>query len=138
MYRLRKQFKFEASHQLPHHDGKCQRLHGHSWVGYVVVEGDDLVAEGSCDPQSGMLIDYGRISEVVKPLVEQFLDHHHLNETTGLESPTSERLAWWIYQQLKPQLPQLISIVVEETCTSSAEYRPAPPKPTDLPVGLIT
>lgn|ERR1700734_1619846 len=134
-YKLRKKFTFEASHQLPHHDGKCQRLHGHSWVGWLIVEGNYLVVEGTCDPQSGMLVDYGRISAVIKPLVEQFLDHHHLNETTGLENPTSERLAWWIYNQVKPLLPQLTAVRIDETCTASCTYRP---QPADLPIGLIT
>lgn len=132
MYRLKKKFKFEASHQLPHHDGKCQRLHGHSWQGVVVLEGNDLVPEGTCDPQSGMLIDYGRISAVLKPVVDNYLDHYHLNQTTGLESPTSENLARWIYTMLKPDLPQLVSVIVEETCTSSAEY-----SPLALPIGLL-
>lgn len=71
-----------------------------------------------------MLMDFADISRVVKPLLEEKLDHHHLNETTGLENPTSEQLAIWIFGQLKPLLPELASVEVDETCTSSCCYRP--------------
>lgn len=138
MYRLKKQFKFEASHQLHEHDGKCQRLHGHSWVGYLILEGPTLVQDG---PKQGMLIDYGDISAAIKPIVERHLDHWHLNESTGLANPTSEELARWVYNLVKPSLPMLKAVVIEETCTSAAEYRPVEvpaPAHIDLPVGLIT
>ncbi len=125
MFRLRKTFRFEASHQLPHHDGKCRRLHGHSWVGTVVVEGEDLCAIGA---KQGMVVDYGDISEAVKPLVEKYLDHWHLNESTGLENPTSEALARWVYDKLKPVIPQLSAIFIQETCTAECEYRPTQDK----------
>lgn len=121
MFILTKQFLFEASHQLPLHDGKCKRLHGHSFVGHVVVEGEQLVASG---PKSGMVMDYGDISAVLKPLVEASLDHWHLNDSTGLANPTSEELARWVFERLAPQLPGLVAVRIEETCTSSAEYRP--------------
>ncbi len=121
MFKLEKTFRFEASHQLPKHDGKCARLHGHSWIGKVVVEGPELLEGG---PKSGMLIDYGDLSNLLKPLVEGSLDHWHLNESTGLENPTSEELARWIYYRLKNLLPNLVAVRIDETCTSSAEYRP--------------
>ena len=118
---LRKQFTFEASHQLPNHDGKCQRLHGHSWKMRVVVAGDLITMNG---PKAGMLMDYAEISAIVKPIVEKYLDHHHLNETTKLENPTSELLSMWLYEMLKPQLPLLVSVEVDETCTSSCCFEP--------------
>lgn len=121
VYRLEKEFRFEASHQLPKHDGKCRRLHGHSWVGRIVVEGDRLSTDG---PKTGMLIDYGDLGQAVAPLVDQYLDHHHLNETTGLENPTSEELARWIYDRLKPRIGLLKEVRVLETCTSECVYRP--------------
>lgn len=73
-------------------------------------------------PQSGMLMDFGSISMIVKPLIEEKLDHHYLNETTGLENPTSEQLAHWVYISLKPMLPQLVAVEIDETCTSSGRY----------------
>lgn len=120
MYLLEKRFRFEASHQLPAHDGKCKRLHGHSWVGVAICAGQDLVGDG---PKQGMLVDYADISAAVKPIVEEYLDHWHLNESTGLANPTSENLARWMYEKLRPSLPSLVAVRIEETCTSAAEYR---------------
>lgn len=121
MYKLVKQFRFEAAHRLPHHDGKCARLHGHSWVGRLIIEGPSLASDG---PKAGMLVDYGDMKRAIEPLVDLALDHYYLNETTGLENPTSEELARWIYDRVKPHLPELVAVEIDETCTSSAEYRP--------------
>jgi 6-pyruvoyltetrahydropterin/6-carboxytetrahydropterin synthase len=120
MFRLAKTFRFEASHQLMHHDGKCARLHGHSWKGQLIVEGTDLIADG---PKENMLIDYGDLSAAIKPIVEDYLDHHHLNDTLQTEMPTSEFLAKWIYEKVKPTMSPLVAVVIEETCTSRCEYR---------------
>lgn len=117
---ISKEFRFEAAHKLPHHDGKCQRLHGHSWIGRVYVKGNKLHETGT---KQGMIIDYGDIKKYLKPLLENFLDHHYLNETTGLLNPTSEAIAKWIFERLEEQgLPGLYSVEIRETCTSSAIY----------------
>ena len=115
--RLSKQFHFEAAHDLPTFpDGhKCRRLHGHSFRFDVIVEGD-------VDPKKGYLIDYGEIKTATDPLVTR-LDHYYLNEVEGLDNPTSENLARWIWDRLKPILPDLTAICVHETCTSTCEYR---------------
>ena len=115
---LEKDFRFEASHQLPNHEGKCRRLHGHSWKMTVKVAGQ-LQTEGS---QQGMVTDYGVLSAIVKPLIDEKLDHWHLNDTTKLENPTSEELARWIFQRLKGAIPNLIAVQVEETCTARCTY----------------
>ena len=114
---LSKSFTFEAAHDLPSFpDGhKCRRLHGHSFRFDAVVEGD-------VDPAKGYLIDYGDIQKAAEPIVRR-LDHYYLNEIEGLANPTSEMLAVWIYDRLKPALPELSAIIVRETCTSSCEYR---------------
>jgi len=114
---LRKTFQFEAAHLLPHlsEAHKCRRLHGHSFRVEVVVAGE-------CDPKLGWLMDYADISEAFKPLLER-LDHYYLNEIPGLENPTSENLAVWIWERLKPNLPLLTEIVVAETCVSRCVYR---------------
>ncbi len=117
---LEKRFRFEAAHRLPKHDGKCARLHGHSWVLTVQVGAGSLTRSG---PKSGMVVDYGDISKVVKPLVDAHLDHWFLNESTQLEDPTSERIAAWVFGRLREKLPGLEAVVVEETCTSKATYR---------------
>lgn len=118
---LYKEFRFEAAHRLPHHDGKCQRLHGHSWVGRVYVTGQELQTQGA---KQGMVMDYGEMKKYLQPLLEDYLDHHYLNETTGLESPTSEAIARWVFDRLDAAgLEGLHSVEIRETCTSSARYR---------------
>jgi 6-pyruvoyltetrahydropterin/6-carboxytetrahydropterin synthase len=117
--KLSKTFHFEAAHDLPTFPPghKCRRLHGHSFR-------FDVIVEGSVDPAKGYLIDYGDIRTALKPIVAQ-LDHYYLNEIDGLSNPTSENLARWIFDKVKPALPLLASIIVYETCTSSCEYRGA-------------
>jgi len=115
--RLTKTFCFEAAHDLPTFppDHKCRRLHGHSFRFDVVVEGD-------VPPEQGYLIDYGDIKNAADPIVRR-LDHYYLNEIEGLSNPTSEHIARWLWEHLKPALPMLASIIVYETCTSACEYR---------------
>lgn len=99
-FTLKKCFRFEAAHYLPHHEGKCRRLHGHSWVGWVEVSGSELKTSGS---QTDMLVDFGVISAAVKPMLEEFFDHYLLNETLKVESPTSEVVAQWVYRHLEQE-----------------------------------
>ena len=82
----------------------------------------EVVVEGECDPHLGWVMDYAEISAAVRPVWEQ-LDHYYLNEVPGLENPTSENIARWIWDQLKPALPLLKEIVVAETCTAKCIYR---------------
>jgi 6-pyruvoyltetrahydropterin/6-carboxytetrahydropterin synthase len=117
---LYKEFRFEAAHRLPHHDGKCRRLHGHSWVGRVYVKGQRLIPDGA---KAGMLIDYGDLQDYMQPLLDDFLDHYYLNESLNLENPTSELIAKWIYEKLEVLgLPGLWAVEIRETCTSGARY----------------
>ncbi len=115
--KLTKQFHFEAAHDLPTFPAghKCRRLHGHSFR-------FDVVVEGNVDPAKGYLVDYGDIKTAAAPILKQ-LDHYYLNEIEGLSNPTSEVLAQWIWDHLKPSLPLLSQITVYETCTSTCEYR---------------
>lgn len=119
MFTLTKEFKFEAAHVLVGHDGKCARLHGHSWKGRVILKGDTLHREG---PKAGMLADFGDVSAAVQPLVEEYLDHHFLNETLGTDRPTSEFVAEWLFNKLRGKLRELAAVEVFETCTSSCRY----------------
>lgn len=116
--RITKAFTFEAAHFLPKvpPGHKCGRIHGHSFRFIVELTGEN-------NAELGWVMDYGDVSALCKPLVEE-LDHHFLNEDVpGLENPTSENLAQWIWQRLKPLLPLLSMVRVEETCTSACEYR---------------
>jgi 6-pyruvoyltetrahydropterin/6-carboxytetrahydropterin synthase len=114
-----KEFTFESAHRLPNVPAghKCARLHGHSFKVELYVTGD-------VDENAGWIMDFADIKAAFKPLLEQ-LDHNYLNEIEGLENPTSEHIAIWIWDRLKPRLPQLSKVVVRETCTSGAIYRGA-------------
>jgi len=114
---LRKSFQFESAHLLPNlpETHKCRRLHGHSFSAEIVVSGE-------CDPTLGWVMDYAEITAAFKPLWDR-LDHNYLNEIEGLENPTSENVAAWIWKYLKPKLPLLTEIVVAETCTARCVYR---------------
>ena len=114
---LIKTFQFEAAHLLPHlpKSHKCRRLHGHSFKVEVAVAGE-------CDPKLGWLMDYADINKVFRPVWAR-LDHRYLNDIAGLENPTSEAVAVWIWKKLKPTLPLLSEVVVAETCTARAVYR---------------
>jgi len=111
------EFGFEAAHRLPHvPDGhKCARLHGHSFRAEIHVEGD--VGE-----DTGWVMDFADVRAACEPVREQ-LDHHYLNDIEGLENPTSEHVARWIWARLTPGIPGLSSVVVRETCTSGCVYR---------------
>ena len=112
-----REFTFEAAHRLPlvPADHKCARLHGHSYR--VAVH-----AAGPVDPATGWLVDFGELKAAFEPISKR-LDHYYLNEIDGLENPTSELLAQWIWNELAPALPVLSAITVRETCTSGCTYR---------------
>jgi 6-pyruvoyltetrahydropterin/6-carboxytetrahydropterin synthase len=114
---LYKEFTFEAAHLLPNvpPGHKCARLHGHSFGVTVHVEGD-------VDPEFGWVMDFGDIKAAAKPIIDR-LDHYYLNEIEGLENPTSENLATWIWDEIKSALPEVSAIQVRETCTSGCTYR---------------
>jgi 6-pyruvoyltetrahydropterin/6-carboxytetrahydropterin synthase len=111
-----KEFSFEAAHRLPYVPAghKCARLHGHSFKVEVHVGGE-------VDPSTGWIIDFAEIKDAFGPL-HALLDHNYLNEIEGLENPTSENIARWIWGRLEASLPGLARIVVRETCTSGCIY----------------
>ena len=115
--RLVHEFKFESAHRLPKVPAghKCARLHGHSFK----VE---LAIVGPMNPETGWLIDFGELEEIWRP-VYQTLDHNYLNDVPGLENPTSEILAKWIWDRMKPTLPMLDQVTLFETCDARCEYR---------------
>ncbi len=111
-----KEFNFEAAHLLPNvaPGHKCGRLHGHSFRVEVHVA-------GPLDSSLGWVMDYADIKTLVKPVIAQ-LDHYYLNDIPGLENPTSEIIARWLWLQIKVKLPQINKIIVKETCTSGCIY----------------
>jgi len=112
-----KSFSFESAHSLPNvPDGhKCKRLHGHSF--HVTVS-----VSGPVDGESGWVMDFADVKAACQP-VYKALDHRYLNDIAGLENPTSEHIARWIWQKLQPALPLLSKVEVRETCTSGCIYQ---------------
>lgn len=111
-----KMFTLEAAHRLPNVPSghKCARLHGHSFrIG--------IHLEGPLDSRLGWVVDFADISAAFGP-INAILDHNYLNEIDGLENPTSENLAIWIWARLKDSLPALSKVVVHETCTAGCSY----------------
>lgn len=112
-----KEFTIEAAHWLPHvpEGHKCRRMHGHSFRVRISVA-------GPVDDPLGWVIDFADIKAAYQSIEDQ-LDHRCLNDVPGLENPTSENLARWIWTRLHPQLPGLSKVLVRETCTSGCVYQ---------------
>jgi 6-pyruvoyltetrahydropterin/6-carboxytetrahydropterin synthase len=109
-------FTIEAAHRLPNvpPGHKCARLHGHSFR-------IELHVSGPVDPQTGWVMDFADVRAAFQPVFDR-LDHHYLNEIPGLDNPTSENLARWVWSEMKSRLPQLSKVVIHETCTSGCEF----------------
>lgn len=114
---ITKTFSIEAAHHLPNvpADHKCRRLHGHSFRVVIHVAGE-------VDEHLGWVMDFAALKLAFQPLYDQ-LDHRYLNEIEGLENPTSENLARWIWDRLIGALPGLDAVEVHETCTSGCVYK---------------
>ena len=111
-----RRFQIEAAHRLPNvpEGHKCARIHGHSFRVEIHVSGP--VGESS-----GWVMDFADLRRAFQPLFDQ-LDHYYLNDILGLENPTSENLARWVWQRLKLTLPGLTKVVVQETCNAGCIY----------------
>jgi 6-pyruvoyltetrahydropterin/6-carboxytetrahydropterin synthase len=114
---VRKRFRFEAAHVLPFHQGKCSRMHGHSYRLDVAVRGP-LQSDG---PARGMIEDFDEIRRIVKGSVIDVLDHQTLNDF--IENPTAERIVLWIWERLESVLSGLDELVLWETSNSCAVLR---------------
>lgn len=114
---LFKKFTFDAAHFLPNvpEGHKCREIHGHTYLLTVYVEGIP-------DAQLGWIIDFADLKQAVEPIVKE-LDHKFLNNIPGLENPTCEHIAVWLWNRIKPLVPQLSKIELYETPTSGVVYR---------------
>lgn len=112
-----KEFLVDYAHSLPHvPDGhKCKNVHGHTYKIRVTLKGE-------LDPGLGWVIDFAEIKTAFEPL-KQMLDHQYLNDIPGLENPTAENLAIWVWNKLAPQLSPLYEVGVFETPSSGTYYR---------------
>lgn len=114
---ITRRFTFEAAHRLPHvpPGHKCRRMHGHSFAVEVTVA-------GPVGATTGWVLDFAEVSAAFEP-IHAALDHRTLNDVDGLENPTSELLARWIWARLIPRLPLLAAVTIRETCDASCTYR---------------
>lgn len=111
-----REFTFDAAHSLGHlpEGHKCARVHGHTYRLAVHVTGE-------IDPVIGWVLDFAELKARVGRVLER-LDHHLLNDVAGLEQPTAERIAIWIWDALKPDLPGLSKVVLWENANSGCVY----------------
>lgn len=109
-------FTIEAAHRLPNVPvgHKCSRLHGHSFR-------IELHVSGEVDAHTGWVMDFADLKAAFQPVFDR-LDHHYLNEIPGLENPTSENLARWVWNEMKSRVKNLSKVVIHETCTSGCSY----------------
>jgi 6-pyruvoyltetrahydropterin/6-carboxytetrahydropterin synthase len=114
---ISRDFTFEAAHFLPNvpEGHKCGRMHGHSYRLTVAVAGE-------IDPRMGWVIDFGYIDVVVQPLVAQ-LDHHCLNDVVGLDIPTSENIAGWVWDRIDESYIKLPVVWIEISETPKSRCR---------------
>jgi 6-pyruvoyltetrahydropterin/6-carboxytetrahydropterin synthase len=117
MLKIYKDFTFDSAHFLPLvEDGhKCKRLHGHTYRLRVWCSGPLS--------EHGWIVDYEDIAAAVRPILG-ILDHHLLNDVPGLENPTTENVAPWIYKRIKPMLPALTAIELAESVTTGCVFEP--------------
>ncbi len=117
MMQIYKDFQFDAAHSLPHvpDTHKCKRIHGHTYRARIVLQ-------GPVDSHHGWIEDFGDIKKICKPVIDQ-LDHYYLNEIPGLENPTAEVIAMWLWERIKPKMPALCEIHLMETPSSGCIYR---------------
>ena len=113
---IHKSFTFDSAHSLPNvpEGHKCKNIHGHTYHLKVFLEGD-------LDSYLGWVMDFGDLKNIINPLIER-IDHKNLNDIHGLENPTCEIFIKWIWDELKPDLPLLSRIELNETPTSGAIY----------------
>jgi 6-pyruvoyltetrahydropterin/6-carboxytetrahydropterin synthase len=121
MFEIEKSFYFEAGHSLVHHDGNCRNPHGHSYTLVVKMRSETLISFG---PKRNMVVDFSDISAVVKPVIEEYLDHKWLNDTLKTDSPSAEFIAQWAFHHLAKLLPTLYEVSIYETASSKVTYRP--------------
>lgn len=120
-----KSWAISSAHHLPHvpEGHKCGRVHGHNFTVEVHVSGP-VQKDG---PERGMIIDFAKLDAIWQTYVHARLDHRDLNDTEGLDNPTSENLARWVWDVFDAWLPthvRLAKIVVQEKDTNGCTLVP--------------
>ena len=114
---VRKEFTFDAAHNLVCYHGKCEALHGHTYRLAVELEG--------LPDEEGMVLDFAELARIVRERVVSRLDHAYINEI--IAQPTAENIAGWVWNQIEAELSRpshkLFRVEVWETPTSCAVLR---------------
>lgn len=116
MMRIYKDFTFDSAHKLTRVPAghKCANMHGHTYVLRVFITGEP--------DDRGMLIDYAELADALAPIIKQ-VDHQTLNDIHGLDNPTTEVLAPWLWRRIKAALPDYdIAVEVKESSTTGCYY----------------
>lgn len=108
-YTIGKEWTFDAAHQLPLHDGKCRRPHGHTYRVQLTITGT-VATRG---PKTGMVYDFGDLTEIWKKYIEPDLDHQDLNKTLPIPATTAELIAGWILTQFRSQMGPMPGLTVK-------------------------
>ena len=116
---IAKEFTFDAAHSLPHSDGPCRRLHGHTYRVVVFARGAIHPIDGGSE--EGMVVDFARIKACFKRRIEPLCDHQFLNETAPVERTSAELLAVWMLREMRAELGEVCAVRLYETPTSYAE-----------------
>jgi 6-pyruvoyltetrahydropterin/6-carboxytetrahydropterin synthase len=111
-----KVFYFDSAHFLPNvpENHKCRQMHGHTYKLIVFIEGDNK-------NNLGWVMDFAELKNVINPIID-VIDHKVLNEITGLENPTCENIAKWLWVKIKVKIPALSKIELHETPTTGVVY----------------
>ncbi len=111
---LRVEFQFNAAHRLPYYEGPCFQTHGHNYQLVVLVE-------SKVDPKSGMSMDFVKVKQLVHEQALDAINHNDLNQV--LDNPTAENVVSWIWERLRPALPELVELRLFETPDYGVIYR---------------
>lgn len=111
-----KKFTFDSAHFLPNvpEGHKCKEIHGHTYKLTVFLEGE-------LEKDLNWVSDFAEVKRVIKPVIDR-IDHKLLNNIEGLENPTCEQIAIWLWDKIKGDMPLMSRIELHETPTSGAIY----------------
>ena len=117
MYKISKEFSFDAAHKLEGLPAEhpCSNLHGHTYIVMVELEANFL-------SELGFVLDYRKLSPI-KEFINKYLDHQYLNDALDF-NPTAENIAKFLFKTFEKTFPQMTAVTVKETPKTAATYTP--------------